>query len=200
MLNHSVARAQALNRSLFQHVPNQIYTELILPLVTQSDLCATSTFERNLPGSMQSCLFDVHEHPWRDQLIQPHKAQFWWIRKQALGNTETTEKGHTVLHLTTTHYSTFPWRSRCTLSLGTLKWQKWGWCSQQYFKYCKFCVSLLQWEFWDCNFSLSTLWLLWGALHKETADGKRQEWLSLMKNQARYQFLSEKLYLHSKSP
>lgn len=84
----------------------------------KSDLCAVSTLERNLPRSVQSCLFDVHEHPWREQLVQPHKAQFWWIRKQVLSNIETTDKNCTVLHLTATHYLTSSWRSTCILSLG----------------------------------------------------------------------------------
>lgn len=39
-----------------------------------------------------------------------------------------------------------------------------------------------------------------GALQQETADDRRQEWLSLKKSQARHQFLSEKLYLHPKLP
>lgn len=119
-------------------------------------VCAT--FGRNLPRSVQSCLFDVHEHPWRDQLIQPHKIQFWWIKK--LSNTDTTEKDHTVLHLRTTHYSISFWRSKCTVSLGTLKWHGWVWCSQQYFKYCKFCVFYSE-SFGTATLSLPTLWLQW---------------------------------------
>lgn len=139
-LNHSVARTQTLNRSLFQRVPNQIYVKPILSI-----LCVTSYTVRLL----------CYEHIWKE----PGQHNFDQLGNRHWSNTETTER--------TTQFCTLPPATTQTLLEDlyahsawelSLKWHKWGWCSHQYFKYCKLCVIYNE-SLGTATFSLLTLWL-----------------------------------------